>query len=101
MVRLLTLIAALFAVGALVYAQQADARKKATQQTAPSSETQIEQKSGEPLYLPPKEYESDLAPETDPYWKEEKKRYEQTGEDPHDEPAETYYERREYKRPKR
>ncbi|MBI4211951.1 MAG: hypothetical protein HY540_04855 [Deltaproteobacteria bacterium] len=52
-----------------------------------------QQKSGEPLYLPQKEYPSDLAPETDPHWQHEKDRYQKSGEDPYEEPVESYYEK--------
>lgn len=57
-----------------------------------------EQKSGQPLYFPReevKEHPSDLAPETDPYWEEEKARREKEGEpleEVYEEPTESYYE---------
>lgn len=51
-----------------------------------------QQEPGKPLYLPPKEYPSDLAPESDPDWQEKKKSYQQRGEDPRDKPVESHYE---------
>lgn len=57
-----------------------------------------EQKPGQPLYFPReevKEHPSDLAPETDPYWEEEKARRQREGEpleEVYEEPTESYYE---------
>ena len=57
-----------------------------------------EQKPGQPLYFPReevKEHPSDLAPETDPYWEEDKAKREREGkslDELYEKPTESYYE---------